>query len=154
MTVPTLEFTLYTGAIGLVVIGAVGLVASTHLFRMLLALALAEAGANLLLVLAGYRWDAVAPILTAAPVTGPMVDPVPQAMVLTAIVIGVGIQAFAVAVLLRVKRAYGTLEMYELRRRMEREIAEVAGIAPSASLDEPPGGRPLPAPAATQEERT
>ena len=51
MTAITLEMVLYGGAIGLVAIGAVGLVMSNHLFRMLLALVIAEAGANLLIVL-------------------------------------------------------------------------------------------------------
>ena len=79
----------FIGAIGLCVIGITGIVLSRHLFRMVLALAIAEAGANLLLILAGYRWDAVAPIFTGTAGGQAMVDPVPQAMVLTAIVIGV-----------------------------------------------------------------
>ncbi|MEW8683055.1 MAG: NADH-quinone oxidoreductase subunit K, partial [Candidatus Thiodiazotropha endolucinida] len=57
------ELILYTTAIGLIAIGLAGVVMSSHLFRMVLALVIAEAGANLMLVLAGYRWDAVAPIL-------------------------------------------------------------------------------------------
>ena len=57
----------FLGAIGLIAIGIAGIVLSNHLFRMVLALAIAEAGANLLLILAGYRWDAVAPILEDRP---------------------------------------------------------------------------------------
>ncbi len=86
---------LYVGAIGLIAIGIVGVVLSRHLLRMVLALSMAEAGANLLLVLTGYRWDAVAPIIERRGARGPMVDPVPQALVLTSIVIGVGVQALA-----------------------------------------------------------
>ena len=140
----SLELILYSGAIGLVAIGAAGMALCNHLFRMILALAIAEAGANLLLVLAGYRWDAAAPILLGGVASGPMVDPVPQALVLTAIVIGVAMQALAVALLLRVQRAYGTLDVRELRERMEQEIAEAAGIYPPGSLEAPAGGRPLP----------
>jgi multisubunit Na+/H+ antiporter MnhC subunit len=143
MTAPGLDLILYTGAIGLVAIGAGGLVFSGHLFRMLLALAIAEAGANLLLVLAGYRWEAAAPILLGDATPGPMVDPVPQAMVLTAIVIGVGVQALAVAMLLRVRQAYGTLDLRELRRRFELEVAGAAGIAPPGSQDAPAAEPPL-----------
>ena len=115
----SLETILYTGAIGLVVIGAFGLVLSTHLLRMVLALSVAEAGGNLLIVLAGYRGEAVAPILGYAAPGMAMVDPVPQALVLTAIVIGVGVQALAVAVLVRIYRAYGTLELRVLVERMQ-----------------------------------
>lgn len=139
----SLEAILYSGAVGLLAIGAVGLVACTNLFRMVLALAIAEAGANLLLVMAGFRWDAAAPIILGG--SGQMVDPVPQAMVLTAIVIGVGIQALAVAIILRVERTYGTLEMSELRHRMELELAAAAGIPSLGSQDAPAGERPLPA---------
>jgi hypothetical protein len=49
-----------------------------------------------------------------------------------------------VALLLRVQRAYGTLDVRELRERMEQEIAEAAGIYPPGSLEAPAGGRPLP----------
>lgn len=142
----TFEAVLYVGAVGLIVIGIAGLVLSSHGLRMILALAIAETGANLLLVLAGYRPDAAAPILAAGQTTVAMVDPVPQAMVLTAIVIGVGVQALAVAVLIRAYRAYGTLDLRELRQRMELDVAAAAGVAPPSSQDAPAGERPLAAP--------
>lgn len=138
---------LFSGAIGLCVIGVAGMVLSNNLFRMVLALAIAEAGANLLLVLAGYRWDAVAPIvLDAAAPLQPMVDPVPQAMVLTAIVIGVGVQALALALVIQVQRRYGTLDMRVARRRMLDELDRSAGVSPDNSQERPAGERPLPAP--------
>ncbi len=138
---------LFAGAVGLVVIGIAGLVLSNHLFRMLLALAIAEAGANLLLVLAGFRWGAVAPILTPGmPDNLPMVDPVPQAMVLTAIVIGVGVQALALSLVIRVREAYGTLDLRLVRERLEQDLSAAAGVAPATSREEPAGGRPLPPP--------
>ncbi len=143
----TVELVLYVGAVGLIVIGIAGLVLSSHGLRMILALAIAETGANLLLVLAGYRQGAAAPILTSAQTSVAMVDPVPQAMVLTAIVIGVGVQALAVAVLIRAYRAYGTLDLRELRRRMELDVAAATGVAPPSSQDAPAGERSLVAPA-------
>ena len=140
----TLETVVYAGAIGLVAIGALGLVLCNHLFRMLLALGIAESGANLLLILTGFRPDATAPIIGYGPVGASMVDPLPQVLVLTAIVIGVGVQAMAVAMLVRVYRAYGTLDMRELRRRMELDISAAAGIPAPSSAQSPSGERPLP----------
>ncbi|MDJ0740934.1 MAG: NADH-quinone oxidoreductase subunit K [Gammaproteobacteria bacterium] len=137
----------FIAAIGLCVIGIGGIVLSRNLFRMVLALAIAEAGANLLLVLAGYRWDAVAPILSAGQMPAPMVDPVPQAMVLTAIVIGVGVQALALTLVVRVKQRYGTLDMQLARERMNAEIDATADVTPPRSQERPRGERPLPAPA-------
>lgn len=136
----------FIGAIGLCVIGIAGIVMSRNLFRMVLALAIAEAGANLMLVLAGYRWDAVAPILHGQPVTQPMVDPVPQAMVLTAIVIGVGVQALALSLVIRVKQRYATLDMREARQRMQQDLDDAAGIDAPRSRHKPAGERPLPPP--------
>jgi len=151
MNPPDLISILILGGIGLVAIGAVGMAVSRHLLRLVLALAIAEAGANLLLVLAGYRWDAVAPILAGAGATQPMVDPVPQALVLTAIVIGVGVQALAVALLIRVKEAYGTLDIRELKTLVEHEICGAAGIAPPESANAPGTRQPYPVPAASRE---
>lgn len=137
----------FVGAIGLVVIGIGGLLLFDNLFRMVLALAIAEAGANLLLILAGYRWDAVAPIVTdTAGALPAMVDPVPQAMVLTAIVIGVGVQALALSLIIRIRQRYGTLAMSEARRRMQADIDAAAGVTPPRSQEKPVGERPLPAP--------
>ncbi len=141
-----MEIVLYVGAFGLLALGAAGLVMSNNLLRMILALVIAEAGANLLLVLAGYRWDALAPILAGQAADLPMVDPVPQAMVLTAIVIGVGVQALALSMAIRVYRAYGTLDFGEVRQRMEADISADAGVSMPGSQEEPGGGRPLPAP--------
>jgi multicomponent Na+:H+ antiporter subunit C len=142
------EFILYGGAVGLIVIGIAGLVLSRHLFRIILALVIAEAGANLLLVLAGFRFNALAPIAIGGQMPFAMVDPVPQAMVLTAIVIGVGIQALALSVVIRVYRAYGTLEMRVLLDRMEQDISDEAGISVPGSQDAPAGKRPITPPQA------
>jgi multisubunit Na+/H+ antiporter MnhC subunit len=151
MNPPDLVSILIIGGIGLVAIGAIGMAVSRHLLRLVLALAIAEAGANLLLALAGYRWDAVAPILAGAGATQPMVDPVPQALVLTAIVIGVGVQALAVALLIRVKEAYGTLDIRELKTRVEQDICGAAGIAPPESANKPGSSPPYPVPATSRE---
>ncbi len=151
-----ITLTLYLGAIGLMVIGIAGVVLSGHLFRVVMALAIAEAGANLLLVLTGFRWDAVAPIITGAS-SAPMVDPIPQALVLTAIVIGVGVQALALAIGIRLRQAYGTLDLGVIRTRMLEEIDGAAGLSPAASQDRPAGERPLPPPqpaALSQEARS
>ena len=137
----------FLGAIGLIAIGIAGIVLSNHLFRMVLALAIAEAGANLLLILAGYRWDAVAPILGDAQATQAMVDPVPQARVLTAIVSGVGVQALALSLVLRGTQRDGTLDMQAARRRMLADLDHAAGVVPSGSQEQPAGARPLPKPA-------
>lgn len=142
MTV-SLDLILYTGAIGLITIGVLGLVLSRHLFRIILALVIAEAGANLLLVLSGFRFGGAAPIAIDGVMPSVMVDPVPQAMVLTAIVIGVGIQALALSVVIRIYQHYGTLDMRTLLGLMEKDVASAANIDLPSSQDAPAGERPI-----------
>lgn len=134
---------LHVGAIGLLAIGIAGLLLCNHAFRVVLALGIAEAGASLLLLLSGFRWDGTAPTIENG-IQGHMVDPLPQALVLTSIVIGTGVQALALALAVRLRQAYGTLDLREIRVRMERDIDERAGVAPASSLEAPAGGLPLP----------
>lgn len=133
----TIEGILYFGAISLSLIGLFGLLVSQNIFRMLLALVMFEAGANLILVLSGFRENGIAPIFLGDNVGAIMNDPVPQALVLTSIVIGVGIQALALALIFRVKKHYGTLNMAVIRSKLEEEIATQAGVAPPGSNQAP-----------------
>jgi len=145
---PDMGIILYLCATGLAVIGAVGVATATHLVRIVLALALLEAGANLLLLLASFRFDAIAPIIVSGTENpANMVDPVPQAMVLTAIVIGVGIQAFAMAAVLKIHKVYATLDVRVLLRRMEQDIDRQAGVEPVSSA-QLPGKAGIPVPSA------
>jgi multicomponent Na+:H+ antiporter subunit C len=146
MSAPDMGLTLFTAAFGLIGIGVFGIVTATHLVRIVLAIVLLETGANLLLMLSGYRAGAAAPIIVNGVVPEAMVDPVPQALVLTAIVIGVALQAFMMTLVLRVYRAYRTLDIRELRSCIERDLARDAGIALPASEEAPlvpegPGSR-------------
>ena len=137
MNPPDMGLTLFVAAFGLVGIGVLGIVTATHLVRIVLAIVLLETGANLLLMLSGYRAGAAAPIIVNGVIPEAMVDPVPQALVLTAIVIGVAVQAFMMTLVLRVYRAYRTLDIRELRNCIERDLAREAGIPLPSSDDAP-----------------
>jgi hypothetical protein len=67
-------------------------------------------------------------------------------MVLTAIVIGVGIQALALALAIRLYQGYKTLDLRTIHRRMAADIDRATGVGPLTSGDAPAGGRPTPAP--------
>ncbi len=148
MTTNFIHWLLYGGAMGLIVIGIVGVVTLNNIFRIVLALVIAEAGANLLLVIAGYRFDAIAPILTGSMLNEStstlMVDPVPQAMVLTSIVIGVGIQALALALVLKVYQNYKTLDLRDIHYRMQKDINHNSGVISLLSEEQPVGKVPFP----------
>ena len=131
------QLILYIAAAGLMLIGIGGIVISNHLIRIIFGIALLEAGANLLLLLSSFQSGAAAPIIVDGNVAAALADPVPQALVLTAIVIGVGILALALSLAIRVQRAYGTLDMREVRLRLEQEISDEAGIEMPSSSDAP-----------------
>lgn len=95
--------------VGLLFGCAVYAVTARHLLRVVLGLVLLSNGANLLLLAAGRvaaRRPPLVPDGAAAP-DGLVANPVPQALVLTAIVIGFGLLAFALFLTLRVHRTLG-----------------------------------------------
>jgi multicomponent Na+:H+ antiporter subunit C len=85
--------------------------------KLLIGLALLGHGANLLIFTAGRLTRGSPPLAapeTAAPPV-PYVDPLPQALVLTAIVIGFGVLAFALVLVGGVYRWVGSDDVDDLR---------------------------------------
>ena len=85
-----------------------------------------ESGVNLFLITLGYRGGGIAPIFTNLPpgtspadVPGKMVLPVPQALTLTSIVIGVAVLALILSFIINIYRHYGTLDSGKVRRLKE-----------------------------------
>lgn len=104
----------------LLAIGLYGLFAKRHVLKKILGLVVVEHAINLFLVSVGYRTGGTPPILTpgedrAAFVAG-SVDPLPQALVLTSIVIGLGVVMLLVALALRLHERYGTLDTTRINR--------------------------------------
>ena len=143
-----LTLILYIAAAGLLLIGIAGIVLHHHLLRIIFSIALLESGANLLLLLSSFREGAAAPIRLKDGFPAMMADPVPQALVLTAIVIGVGVLALALVLALRILAIYGTLDVREIRQSMDEEIAARAGVPLEGGRQAP---RPDSDPIATRE---
>ena len=110
---------IYMLAFVMLLIGVYALVAKKNIVRIIIGIAILEYAVNLLLVLVGYRRHGMAPILgknqTTADLAARAVDPLPQAMVLTSIVIGLSITALAVAMAIRLYNKYGTFDMNDIR---------------------------------------
>ncbi|GGM11884.1 Na+/H+ antiporter subunit C [Deinococcus aerophilus] len=95
---------LFAVLVGVLVAAGVFLLLSRTIIRVVLGLAFIAYGVNLaILTVAGLR-DEAPPLLTLA---GPYVDPLPQALVLTAIVIGFGTTALLLTVALRAYQVAG-----------------------------------------------
>jgi multicomponent Na+:H+ antiporter subunit C len=89
-----------------------------RLAQLIIGLGLLSNGTNLLIFTAGGLTRAQPPVLPAgAPaLVGPYADPVPQALVLTAIVIGFGLTAFALVLAHRVHTTVGTDDVDDVGR--------------------------------------
>ena len=111
---------IYMLAFAMVLVGIYALVAKKNLVRMIIGICILEYAINLLLVLVGYREGGIAPILTpgqsSADLAARAVDPLPQAMTLTSIVIGLSITALAVAMAIRLYDKYGTFDTNDIRK--------------------------------------
>lgn len=107
----------YVGAVGLIMIGLFTVLTKHNLIKIIIGLSMLDSGVNLLLIAVGYIHGRTAPIYTTAYANpAHMVDPIPQALVLTAIVIDLGVTALALALAIR---AYGhdkTLDARKIRR--------------------------------------
>jgi multicomponent Na+:H+ antiporter subunit C len=106
----------YFGSIALVLIGLYAVLVKKNILKMLIGLSIMETGVNLLLVSIGYISGRSAPILSEGITPDKAVDPIPQALVLTAIVIGVATTAMALSAVIVLYRRYGTLNVEEIRR--------------------------------------
>ena len=99
----------------LILIGLYGALTNRNILRMIVSFTVANTGVNLVLVAVGYMRGRTAPILDeAVPVAEAatrIIDPVPQALVLTAIVIGLGVTALMLAFVYKLYETKGTLDI-------------------------------------------
>lgn len=109
--------TLLAVVIGALYAAGLYLVMRRSVVKLVLGLALLGHAANLLIFTVGRLSRAAAPIVPAGAerLVPPHADPVPQALILTAIVIGFGVQAFALVLVERARRETGTDDLDALR---------------------------------------
>lgn len=96
-------------------IGLYGVLSKRNLIKIIIGLAIMEYSVNLFLILVGYIKNGEAPILVGGRVQKIFVDPLPQAMVLTAIVIGLATTALLLAIAIRIYKKYGTFDIREIK---------------------------------------
>jgi multicomponent Na+:H+ antiporter subunit C len=111
---------IYSLCLLLILIGLYGVVVSRQTLKIVISLLIMNHGVHLLLLLIGYREKGNPPIvdpsLSITTFADGAVDPLPQALVLTSIVIGLGVLALMVALCVRLYERYGTFDVTEIRR--------------------------------------
>jgi multicomponent Na+:H+ antiporter subunit C len=111
----------YLGAGALILIGLYMVITKNNLIKIILGLSLIDTGTHVLLIAIGYVSGRTAPILTeellekVGEAIPKVVDPIPQALVLTAIVIGVGVLALGLSLAIKVYEHNGTLDVRKIR---------------------------------------
>jgi multicomponent Na+:H+ antiporter subunit C len=118
---------LYALCFLLFMIGLYCAVVKKNMVKIVLGIVIMEYAVNLFLIMLGYRFGGTAPILTASDADGvtkvvgahflaTAVDPLPQALVLTSIVISLGSLALMISICIRTYAKYGTFDITEIRR--------------------------------------
>ena len=102
----------------LVIIGFWGVLQQKNIIKIIVSFTILNTGINLVMVALGYIKGHTAPIIDSSVdklpnnnVLNAIVDPVPQALVLTAIVIGFGVTALLLAYAMKLFKAKKSLEI-------------------------------------------
>jgi multisubunit Na+/H+ antiporter MnhC subunit len=93
-------------------------VSKGNIIRIIIGLGIMEYAVNLFFIMVGYKKGGIPPIFSKVLELKKelMVDPLPQALILTAIVIGLAITALLVAIAIRIYQRYGTYDINELKK--------------------------------------
>lgn len=104
--------------IGIFFAAGLYLILQRHFFKLILGLMLFSLATNLFIFVIGRLTRGSSAIIPTSAETAqiPFADPVPQALLLTAIVIGFGIQAFAIVLIKRVYQSFGTTDLDDMNR--------------------------------------
>ena len=99
----------------LIALGIWGILTQKNILKMIIGFTIFDTGLHLVMVSIGYIKNRTAPILDEAvkaeDAVNKIVDPVPQALVLTAIVIGLGVTALMLAYAMKLHKQKKTLEI-------------------------------------------
>ncbi len=109
---------LYISSMALVITGMYAIVTKENLIKKIIGLIILTNGTHMFLISIGYRASGIAPIMKFADsriFSVVSVDPLPQAMVLTSIVISLSITALALSITIRIYRMFGTVSTKKLR---------------------------------------
>lgn len=99
----------------LFLVGLYGIVTRRNLIKIVISFTIMEFSVFLFFALIGYVKGGEAPIITKnLPENVVFVDPLPQAMVLTAIVIGLATSAMLLAIAIRLYKKYGTFDIRKI----------------------------------------
>jgi len=105
----------YLLCLALFCVGLYCILRKRNIIKIIVGVIIAEYAVNLFFILTAYRVNGRVPIFSPDASISNMVDPLPHALVLTAIVIGLATTALLVAMAMRIYEKYGTFDITKIR---------------------------------------
>jgi len=112
----------YVISVILFIIGALTVLTRSNLFKKLLGINVMETAIFLMFIASGNIRGGAVPILSET--EAPYINPLPSALMLTGIVVSISVTAFALALILRLYKSYGTVDanrIAQLRNGVPKE---------------------------------
>lgn len=106
----------YIGSFLLIIIGLLIMITKRNLLKIVMGMDIVDSGINLLLISIGYRTGGTVPIFSTDLATNKFVDPIPQALTLTSIVIGACVTTLALSLVIKIKEKYNSIDSCDVRR--------------------------------------
>jgi multicomponent Na+:H+ antiporter subunit C len=106
----------------LMIIGIYGMLAKHNLVKKLIGMNILQTSVIMFYIASATKWDATVPIYDptrGSPDPTTYINPIPHALMLTAIVVGVATTGVAFALLISIYRRYKTLDEANLLERMQ-----------------------------------
>ena len=95
-------------------VGLYAVISKANLIKKLIGLSIFQSAVFLLYITMDKVEGGTAPIIQAGVEDQILSNPLPQVLILTAIVVGVSTLALGLAIVVRIKESYGTIEEYEI----------------------------------------
>ncbi|PDH40824.1 MAG: Na+/H+ antiporter subunit C [OM182 bacterium MED-G24] len=112
-----LEHYNYWVVIVLMMIGMYTVISRGHLLKKVIGLNIFQTSVFIMYISIGYVEGGTVPIVEGGAASDVVyANPLPHVLILTAIVVGVSTTALALALIIRIREAYGTLEEYDIQK--------------------------------------
>jgi multisubunit Na+/H+ antiporter MnhC subunit len=107
--------TTYLLCLVLFCVGLYGVLSKRNIIKIIVGILILEYSVHLFLILIAYKLNGRSPIFSPDAEITNMVDPLPHALVLTAIVISLATTALLIAIAIRIYQKYGTFDVSKIR---------------------------------------
>lgn len=99
----------------LLMIGFYAVIAKSNLIKKLIGLSIFQAAVFLLYITMGKVEGGTAPIIQAGVDNAVFSNPLPQVLILTAIVVGISTTALGLGIVVRIKEEYGSIDEHDIQ---------------------------------------